>query len=268
VALECECRASGTAGSAELLEFLDPRVFIDNPKPFVGFCDNGYINAFLATSCGLSSRYGYTFLHEFGEAGGPFQETLEHFASAVSPKESFICKPFSSRTSERVMFLDPVNESRIRSRNVDGALNWIRPGTAVGRLMGGEIATLPGIMRTANVDLAGDIFFWDVSYHDLPIDRLFADLCEIAAVREVGAMLVGAHPAMALEVWSDRVRDLVERFLPDTHFPIVANTYTSHRSPSWLVPFSEECSLNEDGSLTFRFDDAGQPEECQAGQSV
>jgi LD-carboxypeptidase N-terminal domain len=53
-------------GSAEVLEFLDPRVFISNPKPFIRFCDNGYINDFLATRCALTSQYGCTFLFEFG----------------------------------------------------------------------------------------------------------------------------------------------------------------------------------------------------------
>lgn len=241
-------------GSAEVLEFLEPRVFISNPKPFIGFCDNGYINAFLATSCGLTSYYGYMFLIDFGEAGGPFQGVLESLDFVVNPQEFLIRDQFTTRTNERVNFLDPESESRSRSRNVPAGLDWIRRGTAHGRLIGGEIAILPDMVRRFGIDLAGSILFWDVSYHDLPIETLFEELCKIDAVRDIEAMLIGAHPSMSLQAWSDVARDLVRKYLPETQFPVIANTYISHLSPTWLVPYSEECRLNEDGSLVFRLD--------------
>jgi muramoyltetrapeptide carboxypeptidase len=244
-------------GSAEVLEFLDPRVFISNPKPFIGFCDNGYINAFLATRCALTSQYGCTFLFEFGEPGGPFQEVLESFRLVVNPKKFLICDQFPRRSSERFNLLNPESESRIRSRNVAGGLDWIRHGTARGRLIGGEIAILPDMVRRVGMDLADGILFWDVSYHELPIEPLFEKLCKIDAVRNIEAMLIGAHPAMSLQAWSDVVRGLIRKYLPETHFPVVANTYISHLQPTWLVPYSEECTLNEDGSLVFRLDVAG-----------
>lgn len=238
-------------GSAELLEFLDPQVFISNPKPFVGFCDNGYINAFLATRCALISQYGCTLLFEFGEPGGPFPEVLESFNLVVNPKGSLICDQFPRRSNERFDLVDPVSESRIRNRNVAGGQDWIRHGTARGKLIGGEIAILPDMVRRTGLDLTGAILFWDVSYHELPIEPLFEKLCQIDAVHNIAAMLVGAHPELTLPAWSDVVRGLIEKYLPETRFPVVANTYISHLQPTWLVPYSEECRLNEDGSLAF-----------------
>jgi muramoyltetrapeptide carboxypeptidase len=251
-------------GSAEVLEFLDPRVFISNPKPFIGFCDNVYINAFLATRCALTSQYGCTFLFEFGEPGGPFPEVLESFKVMITSKEFIICDQFTSRSNERFRLLDPESESRIRSRNVaGGGLDWIRHGTARGRLIGAEIAILPDLVRRVGMDLAGGILFWDVAYHELPIEPLFEKLCKIDAVRNIEAMLIGAHPSMSLQAWSGVVRGLMRKYLPEALFPVVANTYISHLQPTWLVPYSEECRLNEDGSLVFRLDVAGQAQRSR-----
>lgn len=241
-------------GSAELLEFLDPHVFINNPKPFIGFCDNGYINAFLATRCALISQYGGTFLFEFGEPGGPFPEVLASFRSAVSPRQVLTCDQFTTRSDERFNLLDPKSESRIRNRNVPAGVDWIRQGTAHGKLIGGEIAILPDMVRRVGMDIAGGILFWDVSYHELPIEPLFEELCKIDAVHNIAAMLVGAHPSMPLQAWSDVVRGLLGKYLPESDFPVVANSYISHLQPTWLVPYSAECRLNEDGSLVFTLD--------------
>jgi muramoyltetrapeptide carboxypeptidase len=244
--------AEADVGSAEMLEFLDSRVFINNPKPFVGACDNGYINAFLATDCALISQYGYGFLRDFGEPGGPFRETLDYFESVVNPREFLICNQFTRRTNERVSLLNPKSERRIRSRNVAGGVDWIRHGAARGRLIGGEISILPDIVRSSGMDLAGGILFWHVASHGLPIEPLFEELCKIDAVRDIEAMLIGAHPTTSLQAWSDVVRGLIKKYLPETLFPVVANTYIGELAPKWLVPYSEECRLNEDGSLVFR----------------
>jgi hypothetical protein len=75
-------------------------------------------------------------------------------------------------------------------------------------------------------------------------------------------MLVGAHPGMPLQAWYDCVQGLIKKHLPRTNFPVVVNTYTSHLSPCWLVPFSEECRLDKDGSLVFRWDRARLAREC------
>jgi hypothetical protein len=64
-------------------------------------------------------------------------------------------------------------------------------------------------------------------------------------------MLIGAHPAMSWQSWSDVVRVLISKYLPETDFPVVANTYIGELAPKWLVPYSGECGLNEDGSLVF-----------------
>jgi hypothetical protein len=52
-------------GSAEVLEFLDPRVFISNPKPFIGFAITG---GMLYIGAARSARVGG---HQLGPAVAP-----------------------------------------------------------------------------------------------------------------------------------------------------------------------------------------------------
>jgi len=233
-------------GSQDLLDLLDADVIAANPKPFVGYCDNVYLNLFLARRAGISSLYGISHMVHIGEAGGAYPETLRHLAGALASDEPLVCEAMPDRTGALIDWYVPESERQPRGRDIPGGWTWLRPGTARGPLWGGEVSVLPDLVAKFDLDLAGAVLFWDISYHGLPVGPLFEALCERVDLTRLAGMLVGAHPLMPLPEWAGLVGGLVDRFLPAADYPIVVNTDLGHTCPSWIVPYGEEVTLAAD----------------------
>lgn len=238
-------------GTDDLLDFLDPAPIAASPKPFIGYCDNVYLHLYLAKITGISSLYGCTFMKHFGEAGGAFPETIYYFTKALASAEPLVCTPVPSRVGKPGNWYVPEIDCLPRERTIEGGWDWLRPGTARGTLLGGEISLIPELARRFALSLRSAVLFWDVSHHGLPIRPLFKDMCESADVTSLAGMIIGAHPAVSPPEWADTLAGLIDEFLPGTDFPIVANADLSHLSPSWIVPYGEEAQLDSEGPIIF-----------------
>ncbi|MFI7602160.1 LD-carboxypeptidase [Actinoplanes sp. NPDC049681] len=233
-------------GSQELIDLLDPDAIAANAKPFVGYCDNVYLNAFLARRAGISSLYGISHMVHIGEAGGAYPETLRHLAEALASDEPLVCEAMPDRTGALIDWYVPEREREPRGRDIAGGWTWLRPGTARGPLWGGEISILPDLVTDFGLELDGAVLFWDISYHGLPVGPLFEALCERVDLTGLAGMLIGAHPLMPLPEWARIVGGLVDRLLPAAGYPIVVNTDLGHTCPSWIVPYGEEVAVAAD----------------------
>ncbi|MFI5496685.1 LD-carboxypeptidase [Actinoplanes sp. NPDC051859] len=244
--------ADAGLGSEDLLDALDPDLIAAHPKPFLGYCDNVYLNHFLAAKAGISSLYGCTFMVHIGEAGGAYPETLDYLAAALDSAAPLRCHPVPSRTAGVIDWYVPDRERIPRTRDVPGGWTWLRPGVARGPLLGGELTLLPELIERFDLTLDGTLLFWDVSYHGLDVAPLFAALCAAADLTRLGGMIIGGHPQLTPEDWAKTVRELVDEHLPEPAFPIVVNADISHTCPAWIVPFGEEADLDPVGGLLFR----------------
>ncbi len=243
--------ADAGLGSQDLLDALDPAAIAANPKPFIGYCDNVFLNYYLATRAGISSLYGCTFMVHIGEAGGAYPETLDYLKRALNSADPLVCTQLPSRTGELVSWYVPELEVIPRRRDIPGGWTWLRPGTGRGRLLGGEITLIPELVDSFGLSLASTVLFWDISYHGLAVQPLFKEMCDKVDLTGLAGMVVGAHPLMAPAEWARTVGDLIDEFLPETGYPVVVNSDLSHTCPSWTVPFGEEVVLTPD-RLVFR----------------
>lgn len=238
-------------GSKDLLASLDVATIAANPKPFLGYCDNVYLNLFLATRAGMSSLYGATYMVHIGEAGGAYPETLDYLARALCSSEPLVCEPMPDRTGDRIDWYVPESEVQPRTRDIPGGWTWLRPGTARGRLLGGEISLIPELVEDFDLSLESTVLFWDIAYHGLAVQPLFKDMCARTDLTRLAGMMIGAHPLMPLRDWAGIVRDLVDEYLPDVDYPIVVNTDLGHTCPSWIVPYGEEVVLETPDGIVF-----------------
>lgn len=249
--VEVVLSADAGFGTRDLLEFIDPDTIATSPKPFVGYCDNVFLHLFLAASAGLSSLYGCTFMKHFGEAGGPFPETRDYFTRALGGSNPLIYGPVPSRVGKPRNWYVAEDDCLPRERDVEGGWDWVRPGTAQGILVGGEITLIPDLVRRFGLSLRSVVLFWDISHHGLPIRPLFQDMCERTDMVDLAGMIIGAHPTIAPARWAATMADLVDEFLPDASYPIVVNSDLSHLSPSWIVPYGEEVHLDSGNWIVF-----------------
>jgi muramoyltetrapeptide carboxypeptidase len=244
--------ADAGEGSVELLPHLDPALIRANPKPFIGYSDNVFLNQYLLTRAGLVSYYGYTFLHHMGEVGGPFPETLDGFLAAVASTGDLRCEPMLTRTTDWYSWIDPDVLHLKRIRNTPGGLDWIRPGRAEGPLIGAALPLLPEIVDLFELRLDGAVLFWDVNlFNEVPIRTLLTDLMEHTDLTGLAGMVVGANQLVAAGPWAREVAGLLDELLPGTGFPVLVNADLSHLCPSWLVPYGAPVTLGALDGLEF-----------------
>jgi muramoyltetrapeptide carboxypeptidase len=238
--------ADAGLGSHHLLDALDAATIAANPKPFIGYCDNVFLNYFLATRAGMSSLYGCTYMVHIGEAGGAYPETLHYLTRALDSAEPLVCTLMPDRTGELVSWYVPELEIVPRKRDIPGGWTWLRPGTGRGPLLGGEITLVPELIESFGLSLEGAVLFWDISYHGLAVQPLFKEMCDKVDLTRLAGMVIGGHPLVPPAEWARTVGDLVDEFLPETGYPVVVNSDLSHTCPSWTVPFGEEVVLEKD----------------------
>jgi muramoyltetrapeptide carboxypeptidase LdcA involved in peptidoglycan recycling len=249
--------ADAGLGSRDLLDNLDPAAIAANAKPFIGYCDNVYINQYLATRAGISSLYGCTFMIHFGEGGGPYPETVQYLRTALARHDPLVCTPVPSRTAELIHWYDPELEGRVRNRNAAGGWTWLRPGTGRGPFLGGEITLLRELLDAFGVSLQSAVLFWDVAFHDVALSPLFKELCDRVDMTGLAGMVVGAHPLIPPDDWAVLVGELLDEFLPAISYPVVVNADVSHTCPSWTVPYGEEVVLEAPDRVVFPRRSAG-----------
>lgn len=226
----------------ELIDCLDPAPFVENPKPFIGFCDNVYLNLYLYGRAGLCSLYGATFIPHLGEAGGDPQ-SVAGLVRALDSSTALSCEPVGPRSAERINWYIPEEDARVRRRCVPGGWVWLRHGTATGRLLGSEISILPELAGSGALPLTDTVLFWHNSSERDP-EGQFRTLCQTVDLSGLAGMIVGAHRFTPPWQWAARVADMLDELLPDADYPVLAGADISHLSPIWTVPYGERVRLD------------------------
>jgi muramoyltetrapeptide carboxypeptidase len=249
-AVDAILSADAGLGTRDVLDFLDAGVIAANPKPFIGFCDNAFLNQYLASEAGLSSLYGCTLMYHLGEAGGSFPETDAYLTRALGglPLE---CLPVASRTGEYTNWHVPEEESGLRHRDIAGGWTWLREGSAAGRLLGGEITTICDLLSAFRESLRSAVLFWHVAYHDESVENALRVLSERADLSGLAGMIIGIHPVIAPAQWAAQVSDMLDEILPGLSCPVVVNADIGHMSPSWTIPYGENVIIDSGGSIQF-----------------
>lgn len=239
-------------GSVELIPYLDTDVIRDNPKPFIGYSDNVFLNQFLLSEVGLVTYYGYTYLHQLGEVGGPFPETLDCFRAAVMSDADLVCEPMPSRTSQWYSWINPEVQHRQRVRDRPGGVDWIRRGRAEGPLVGAALPLLSELVTEWGLRTEGSVLFWDVNlYNEVPVRDLLAGLADRTDLTKLAGMVVGANQVVPAAEWAGEVAGLLAEVVPGATYPVLVNADISHLCPSWLVPYGATVVLGESDGLRF-----------------
>jgi muramoyltetrapeptide carboxypeptidase len=239
-------------GSSELIPLLDANVIAANAKPFIGYCDTVFLHHYLAVQAGISSFIGCALMVNWGEAGGPFPETIESFRDALMSDAPLVCRPAQTRTRKFVNMFVAKHEAAPRDRTEPGGWTWLRGGRGRGPLFGGEISILPDLVKEFDIHWEDKVLFWDVAFtNKLPTRPQLEALCGCTDLSGLAGMIVGAHPRLGLAEWAAELAQVVADLLPGTTFPILANADLSHVAPTWIVPYGAEVVLDDTEGVTF-----------------
>ncbi|GAA4571509.1 S66 family peptidase [Planotetraspora kaengkrachanensis] len=234
----------------ELLPFLDWELIRANPKILCGYSDiTALQNAILART-GLVTFSGPHW-STFGMRDH-FEQTLQWFTEVMFGSDPIALTP-ADDWSDDLWFLDQDKRDLIPNEG------WwpIRPGTAEGRIVGGNLCTLNLLQGTSympSLDGAILIVEDDSESHPATFARDLTSLLQLPEAAGIRALAIGRFQKA-----SHMTRSLLEQIISTqpslTGIPVLANIDVGHTSPLATFPIGGQAQvtvLSDEVSLTLR----------------
>ena len=220
----------GGWGSARLLPLLDYDAIRRNPKVIVGYSD---VTALLTA---IHARTGLVTFHGANGMGRWDQYSLDFFRRVLFDGEAvtFTNTPKFSDTN----VLTPV---QYRTQT-------IRPGTARGRLLGGNLSVLAGIVGSPYLPDWDDaiLFLEDVGEAIYRVDRMLTTLKLAGILGRIRGFVFGTcsecDPGSGFgaltfeELWADHIAPL--------NIPAWSGAMIGHGMPQWTLPVGAEVAID------------------------
>jgi muramoyltetrapeptide carboxypeptidase len=221
--------ATGGYGAVRLLPFLDPDVFRRNPKSFVGYSDITALHLWLMRRAQLRVFHGPTLDDLFPGGNDP---TVLSLLTALST---------------------PRPESEIGR----GSARAVRPGTAVGRLTGGNLSLVQQTIGTPyEIDTRDAILFLEETRDPMSVvDERLLHLRAAGLLRHVRGIVFGQLSLDRSE--EDEFEDFLLDLVSDLEVPILMDFPSGHEVPNLTLPLGTEVELVADGTtgwLSYRED--------------
>jgi muramoyltetrapeptide carboxypeptidase len=247
--------AAGGGTTREILPLLDADVIRASRKPFIGYCDNVWLNQYLLEN-GLCSYYGIAYVAHFGEPGGLYPEISAQLRAVLLSHDEIVCSSASRRTNQYFNWQDQKMEQRVRIRNVRGGCDWIREGEGRGRFIGGGVDGLPNLIDHFSLDLDGAVLFWDVGPSTLqPLPYLLKEIARRADLTRLAGMVVGANIRSRPERWAATVAEALDEVIGEIGYPVMVNADIGHLDPPWVTPYGMDAVLDSQVGLCFPRDE-------------
>lgn len=220
----------GGWGSARLLPFLDWEVIRANPKLLVGSSD------VTALHLAFAARAGFPSIHAPNAASTWARTSWESFWRLAFAGDTPVLGPLPGP--------DFVSPGRL-------AFTAIRPGTARGRLLGGNLSVLSALVGTPWLpDFEGAILFLeDVGEAEYRIDRMLSQLALAGVLGKVAGVVFGQCTRCTAGVAGYSgftVPQLLEQYLLPLGVPAFGGANVGHIADQLSLPVGTEVEINAD----------------------
>lgn len=245
----------------KLIKLLDPRVFLDNVKPFFGYSDNTHLHNFL-WSLGISSYYGGAIMTEFAMQGGMHDITINSLIHALFDEGEYELEVAKMYNDEGLNWADKANLKKTRKMEANDGLFWDGNVDAEGVLWGGCVESLIVQATSAkflpkDVDLENTILFIETS-EEIPdnwiIEYLLIGFGERGWFDKFQAVLVGRPKAWEFNKqnntkekadYSKMQRETVLKTVREYNkqIPVVQNLDFGHTDPQIMLPMGNKARI-------------------------
>jgi muramoyltetrapeptide carboxypeptidase len=216
--------ARGGYGVARLLDFIDFDVIRRNPKVFVGFSDISILHAAIQQRTGLITFHGPNLQDGFGKHDDMLLATEAALWRAILADQQAGDVGYQIETREAY----------------DADARTIVKGTATGRLTGGNLAVICGLMGTPFELETTDriLFLEDVSERVYRIDRYLAQLSLAGKLQSAAGILLGTYSYEDDEPADSQaaVASLLDEYCSDLKIPVLAGFPTGHAQYNLTLP--------------------------------
>lgn len=223
----------GGYGSAQLLPAIDYDLIRRNPKIFIGYSDITALHLAIGKKTGLVTFHGPVALSGFSDYTQKFYK-----------KALFEATPIGSVTN-------PLETNKLRPKH---KLRTVRPGTARGRLVGGNLTLIATTMGSPyEIETAGRILFVeDVGEEPYSMDRMLTQL-RIAGKLEKAAGIVFGECAVCTSKKYDpsftnsfTLGEVVDEILGKLKIPVLSGLTIGHTEDQLTLPEGVMAFLDAD----------------------
>ncbi len=228
--------ARGGYGVVRLLDRLDFELLGRHPKVFIGFSDITALHLALQNRTGLVTFHGPNLQDGFGAADGMSPTT-----------EAALWRTIAAEQQDATgMQLSTYAESGVS----DVTLRAIVPGVANGRLTGGNLSVIAGLVGTPfEVDTAGRILFLeDVDEPVYRVDRYLAQLALAGKLQSAAGILLGGFTMNegATSGFDSEMAALLDEYFDKLAVPVLVGLPAGHQRENWVLPINALVEVNAD----------------------
>jgi muramoyltetrapeptide carboxypeptidase len=220
---------TGGYGAVRMLPYLDPELFRANPKAFVGYSDITVLHLWLMRLAGLRSFHGPT-------------------VDDLIP---------SARDITTSSLLSALTNPRPTARLGRDVARSVKPGRAVGRLVGGNLALVQQTIGTPyEIDTTDAILFLEEVRDPMSfVDERLVQLRAAGLLSKVKGIVFGHLSLDRSE--EDEFEDFVLDLVADLGVPVLMDFPAGHDNPNLTLPIGTEVELiaeESTGWLVYRED--------------
>ena len=225
---------TGGYGAVRMLPYLDPELFRANPKSFVGYSDITVLHLWLMRLAGLRAFHGPT-------------------VDDLIP---------SARDITTSSMLSALTNPRPTARFGRDVARPVKPGRAVGRLVGGNLALVQQTIGTPyEIDTTDAILFLEEVRDPMSfVDERLVQLRAAGLLGKVRGIVFGHLSLDRSE--EDEFEDFVLDLVADLGVPVLMDFPAGHDSPNLTLPMGTEVELvaeDATGWIVYREDALASP---------
>jgi len=232
-----------------VLPHINFQLWHENPKLVIGYSDVTCLLLAGVSIAGLVTFHGPMVLSEWGEAGGPWEYTLQNFLNiTANPTPPGGLAPPEAWTDQLLLW-DCEDD---KAREPKGTSQWrfIRPGRAEGPLLGGCIPTVSLLLGTPyEPKWDGALLFLEAE--EMSPDEVWAHLLLLKAskvLEKIAGMVVGRHsrPSTMATGFVD-FEFLLLHALGNRQIPVLVDVDLGHTEPMLTLPVGCMARIDADG---------------------
>lgn len=236
---------TGGYGTTRIVDDLDYDVILRNPKLLVGFSDITGLHLAINQRTGLVTFHAPSPQYGLGSEDNLQPWAAKWFWRALSASE------YSKEIGYRILVkptAQQIAESGGLYADVPPAVT-LAPGTARGRLIGGNLSVLHALMGTPfEVQTAGKILLLeDVGEAPYRVDRMLSTLKLAGKFDHVDGIILGCFTIREKEEpWSDEwsMDDVFTDYFANLGVPVLQQFPIGHVPYNTTLPIGAECELD------------------------
>jgi muramoyltetrapeptide carboxypeptidase len=224
--------AGGGVNANRLLRNLDLDLIAANPKVLVGVSNPTVILNAITVRTGLITFHGPSVVWDLGAEGGLPATTAAHFWGLLQSRQA---------------------EYEVSDR--DSVWQWLRPGAMSGRLFGGNLASVQGLLGTAHEpDWSDSVFLWeDIAKPTNRLDMALTHFRDVGVFDRIAGMIVGRLVSCDPPDGGQTLEEMLGEVLSGYDFPVLLNVPFGHTSEKITLPIGATVSITpEKPVLTFQ----------------